>query len=77
MTMTDESKRERDTVQTAVAQVMDLLQIQGSYTHWITSLVLGAPRGATSCCGNACMPCTLTIDRAVELARERLGLPAL
>jgi hypothetical protein len=29
------------------------------------------------CCGSACDPCVLTIARAVDKAREILGLPKL
>lgn len=28
------------------------------------------------CCGSACNPCVMTIRRAVDKAREILGLPA-
>jgi hypothetical protein len=56
-----------------VAAVMAELEIQESYHSWILSLVRGATREAPSCCGNACRPCTLTIDAAVLEARRRIA----
>lgn len=34
-----------------------------------------APSDWMFCCGSACDPCVLTIARAVEKARDLLGLP--
>lgn len=61
-------------VREIVAGVMAELEIQESYLSWIVSLVAGAGREAPSCCGNACRPCTLTIDAAVAEARRRLDM---
>jgi hypothetical protein len=36
---------------------------------------LDAPPDPTSCCGNACDPCVLTLARAVRAARRALDLP--
>jgi hypothetical protein len=36
---------------------------------------LDAPPDPTSCCGNACDPCVLTLARAVRTARRALSLP--
>ncbi len=35
------------------------------------------PKAWMFCCGSACDPCVLTIRRAVDKAREILGLPRL
>lgn len=60
--------------QEIVAEVLASLDIQEAYASWILALAKGANREAPSCCGNACRPCTLTVDRAVALIRARLGL---
>ncbi|GAB4216449.1 MAG: hypothetical protein OHK0013_42990 [Sandaracinaceae bacterium] len=36
---------------------------------------LDSPPDPTSCCGNACDPCVLTLARAVRTARRVLDLP--
>lgn len=59
-------------VRAVVSEVMESLEIPVVYLGWIVALVGGAPRESASCCANACRPCTLTIDRAVEVARQRL-----
>lgn len=59
-------------VRAVVSEVMESLEIPAVYLGWIVALVDGAPRESASCCANACRPCTLTIDRAVEMARQRL-----
>lgn len=48
-----------------------------SHHGYISAYLHQDPREWMFCCGSACDPCVLTIRRAVDKARDILGLPKL
>jgi hypothetical protein len=61
----------------AIAEGARWAGLDESHHGYIRTYLHQSPAEWMFCCGSACDPCVLTIRRAVDKAREVLGLGAL
>ena len=61
----------------AIAEGARWAGLDDTHHGYVREYLHQSPREWMFCCGSACDPCVLTIRRAVDKARELLGLQAL
>jgi hypothetical protein len=61
----------------AIAEGARYAGLQDDETNFVREYLHKDPSEWRFCCGGVCDPCVLTLARAVDRARELLGLPRL